>query len=232
MKWMHCRLAVGIAVVAAAAVALTACTNTAPESDTGSAGDGAKKSKPILKPNDAGSLPPPAPTGRPGVGMGETVKDGSVNAGMMPAAETQEMAKPMKVTKSESEWRTKLNAEQYRVLREKGTERAFSGKYWNTKTPGEYRCAGCNTLIFKSDAKFDSGCGWPSFNKPVASNLIEEHRDTSFGMERVEVTCATCGGHLGHVFEDAPDQPTGLRYCINSVSIEHVPDEKKTEEKK
>ncbi len=124
--------------------------------------------------------------------------------------------------KSEEAWRRELTPEQYRVLREKGTERAFTGAYWATKTPGTYRCAGCDTPLFLSDAKFDSGCGWPSFFQPLDGARLLETQDLSHGMVRTEVCCRRCGGHLGHVFDDGP-APTGLRFCINSASIRLEP---------
>jgi peptide-methionine (R)-S-oxide reductase len=124
-----------------------------------------------------------------------------------------------RVEKSDSEWREQLTPEQYQVLRNKGTERAFTGQYWAEKRDGTYRCAGCGTELFSSDTKFDSGTGWPSFTEPADRAKVELIDDFSYGMHRIEVNCATCGGHLGHVFPDGPGQ-TGERYCINSCSIE------------
>jgi len=124
-----------------------------------------------------------------------------------------------KVVKTEAEWRAQLDPIQFEVARNKATERAFTGKYWNTKESGIYRCAGCGEVLFESDAKYDSGCGWPSFTAPSEGEAVTEHKDVSHGMVRTEVRCATCEGHLGHVFPDGPG-PEGLRYCINSASID------------
>ena len=123
-----------------------------------------------------------------------------------------------KVTKTEEEWKKVLSPEEYHVLREKGTEPAFSGKYLKKKKKGTYVCAGCGNELFSSETKFDSGTGWPSFWSPVSKDSVEEKVDNRFGMHRTEVRCKKCGGHLGHVFDDSPT-PTGQRYCINSVSL-------------
>ena len=125
-----------------------------------------------------------------------------------------------KAEKTEAEWRAELSSEQYRVLREKGTERPFTGEYDHSFEPGTYRCAGCGAELFASDAKYDSGCGWPAFFAPAGEAAVDEEVDTTHGMIRTEVLCAECGGHLGHVFPDGP-APTGLRYCINSAALKH-----------
>ncbi|MFH1198482.1 MAG: peptide-methionine (R)-S-oxide reductase MsrB [bacterium] len=123
-----------------------------------------------------------------------------------------------KINKSDSDWKNELTEEQFEILRNKATERPFTGQYWDTKEDGVYFCAGCGQKLFESDTKFDSGCGWPSFYQPSDGTVIDTSTDKSFGMIRKEVLCSKCGGHLGHVFEDGPN-PTGLRYCINSGAL-------------
>ncbi|MBE0535245.1 MAG: peptide-methionine (R)-S-oxide reductase MsrB [Phycisphaerae bacterium] len=138
-------------------------------------------------------------------------------------ADTQ---RPEKIRKSDSEWRKELTPEQYRILRQKGTERAFTGEYDEFFEDGKYLCAACGNELFGSDAKYNSGCGWPAFSQPAEQDGVAYSKDTTHGMTRIEVTCSRCGGHLGHVFNDGP-QPTGQRYCINSAALNFKKQEKK-----
>jgi peptide-methionine (R)-S-oxide reductase len=139
----------------------------------------------------------------------------------MNPSESPLRAPPQHIVKSDAEWKSELSAEQYRILRRKGTERAFTGEYWNTKTAGVYRCAGCGAPLFSSEHKYDSGTGWPSYTQPVANDSVATETDRSLFATRTEVLCARCGGHLGHVFDDGP-APTGKRYCINSAALAFV----------
>ncbi len=132
------------------------------------------------------------------------------------------MSDPVNLT--DEQWKERLSPDQFHILREKGTERAFSGLYWDEKRPGVYTCAGCGEELFSSDSKYDSGSGWPSFDREIAAGKVREHQDRSLGRVRTEVTCSKCGGHLGHVFDDGPPT-TGMRYCINSASVQLDPKE-------
>lgn len=156
-------------------------------------------------------------------GCGPSVAENGAETNQAPAkreARVRETGESMeKITKTDEEWRAELTDEQYRVLRQKGTERAYTGEFTDYKGEGKFACAGCGTVLFDADTKFDSGCGWPSFFEPADGKVIVEEEDRGHGMIRTEVLCRKCGGHLGHVFQDGP-QPTGLRYCINSAALE------------
>ncbi|MBK8919986.1 MAG: peptide-methionine (R)-S-oxide reductase MsrB [Saprospirales bacterium] len=159
------------------------------------------------------------------------VPESAAEASAAPVLSTDTLAPPqydskhrlIRITKPEATWKRELNALEYNVLREEGTERAFTGDLWNNHEKGTFICRGCGLPLFSSDAKFESGTGWPSFWKPIKPEYVTEKQDRAYGMVRSEVECARCGGHLGHVFDDGP-QPTGLRYCMNSVSMDFVRD--------
>ena len=142
--------------------------------------------------------------------------------------EPENQASDPQMPQTEREWKEKLTPEEYHILREKGTERAFTGKYDKFYDPGVYKCAGCGEMLFTSESKYNSGCGWPAFSAPANEEVVEETRDSTLGMVRTEITCSNCGGHLGHIFNDGP-APTGQRYCINSASLDF--EEEKTPEK-
>lgn len=195
---------VAISGATLAVTLIAGCKPAAPATPHVSASNPASPSAAQAAPSPASvPTPPPAPA-----------------AATIPTAMTPTVAQAM----TDAQWRTTLSPEAFRVLRQKGTERTYTGEFWKTPASGgEYRCAACRALLFKGGDKFISDCGWPAFDKAIKGS-IEYHMDRSYGMVRTEVVCANCKGHLGHVFEDGPEETTGVRYCINSVSITYTPD--------
>lgn len=169
--------------------------------------------------------PPPADSEKPETESPTASAAETAGEKKQPSPPAGEQSEIKKMEKSDEQWRKELSAEEYRILREKGTERAFTGEYDEHFQPGAYACAACGLELFESDTKFNSGCGWPAFYAAKAGERVQQTVDYSHGMIRTEVTCARCDGHLGHVFDDAPKTPTGQRYCINSVSLKFIPKE-------
>lgn len=210
--------AVHLVVLLAAALAMPGCGDAVSHSSdpTPATGD----------PSVAGRADAPnAATNNGASGVTGNRDDASKDAGTAKndSSDGKDATVTDRVERSDEEWRKMLSPEQYYVLRQKGTERPWVNKYDQHFEPGSYACAGCGQVLFESDTKFNSGCGWPAFYAAKAGDRVKLHNDFSFGMIRTEVTCAKCGGHLGHVFEDAPQTPTGQRYCINSAAMKFIP---------